>query len=165
MRVFWIVLLIFIGSCSPTKWAIEHRDKVCDMLNCCPVSGVKTNISITTDTTLKETYDYKTDSTGFYMYLRCDSNNKVLLDRVDQLHQQKDSIRTKLEANKLTVTGYYRDSLKTEKETIKEVKTRVDTITVRETVYKEKKVNHVPWYFWLIGGVALAGTFLLGIKL
>lgn len=165
MRAFWIILLIFTVSCSPSRWAMENRAEVCEMLNCCPTTGVKTTISVSTDTTLKESYSYRLDSMGFMMYLRCDSNNMVLLDRVEQLDKEKDSIRTKLEANKLSVTGYNRDSLKTETETITKFKTRIDTVTVRETVYRTKEVDHVPWYLWLIVGGAVAGAFIFGLKL
>lgn len=166
MKAIWIILfLFFVASCTPMKWATEHRDELCDMLNCCPTTGLKTSITIESDTAIGTNYVPKIDTFGFSLFARCDSNNQVLLERVEQLDKEKDSIRTEMESDRITVTGYSKDSSKTINKEVTTLKTRTDTVTVKETVYRTKEVDHVPWYFWVITGAALIGIFILGLRL
>lgn len=168
MRLFLIsILIIFLSSCGHYRWIHKHEDEVCAILDCCPQDTSFSSVTLENDTAIKPIYSQVEDSSFFNYYLRCDSNNQVLLQKVENLSQDKDSIRYELRNNILRTRSYWRDSIETLHRIIQTTKTRKDTIIMTETEIKEvpKRTPFTPWYIFVGFGVVILGAFILGNKI
>lgn len=161
--IILLVLITFTGCKSYKEWMYDNEGYVCKELECCEYNTLPGKDSLMeSDTSYVPMFIKYTDSSGYDMYFRCDSNNRVLLTRVDRLKDDKDSISYVMKKQRLRVKHFYQDSIKYYRRQIKELETRVDTVVVNKKVPVEVKEKYIPWWTWVILGATVVSSLFIG---
>lgn len=165
-RLYLLILfLVLVSSCSHYKWAIDNRAEVCDFLYCSKTDSIKRLITIVRDTSIVIKKKEVNDSLYLDYYLACDSNNNVILEKLVEVKNDKDSVKSELINNILKVKAYYKDSIKYYKKLIKETTAKTDTIYQTEKEYFPVEKPFIPWYAWVLVGIGLLLAFIAGAKI
>jgi hypothetical protein len=163
MRQILILILIFIAtSCGLYhKWLKNNREDILRFYGAVPVLKVEkgniTNDSVKYTDVRMEPF---LDSLEWMMFLECDSNYNVLLNRIEG----EDSIQTELKNNQLQVKGYLLDSIQILHETIEIMKMRTDTVFLEKKVEVPIEKPYTPWWVWMTWGVSIVIVFWIGMK-
>lgn len=164
--LIFILFALILSSCSHYRWIHKNRDEVCEILDCGEIDSTRTQIKFKTDTIREHEFIIEQQDSGLFdLYLDCDSNNQVILNKVDKLRSREDSIRYELKDEKLSVISYYTDTIESLKERIKIERTRSDTTYITKKVPEIVREDHVPIGFWVIGSVVLVLAFIFGIRI
>jgi hypothetical protein len=156
--LFVSVLLVILSSCSHEKWLVKNIDYVRAKV-CVNGDTIKTHIHDTIIRWQTETF-IEPDFSSIDMVFECDSNNKVLLSKIDQLTGNRINMTYLLRDNKLTIQAKT-DSITYLWNLVKEIKGIDSTIYVDRPVYVENEVKVTPWWDYVLFSVL--GIVILGL--
>jgi hypothetical protein len=143
-----ILIGTLLAGCTPYRYLERHKDEIC--AKCIEENTVqitKDSIITTTDTLWIDASENIIDSTYTELYFECDSNNQVLMTKVEKVKESGRILSEyKFKNNVLTVQNKsYQDSIQELRTTIKHLQNNVKI--VEKTINKEV----VPKWVYITG--------------
>lgn len=141
-------VLLFVTSCVPHRYLEKHETEICnECIDKYTVQSVKDSVIIKTDTLWIDVSENIIDSTYTELYFECDSDNQVLMTKVEKIKESGQILSEyKFKNNVLTVQNKaYRDSIQQLRTIIEKNKNNVQVVT------KTVKEQVIPKWIYLIG--------------
>lgn len=158
------ILIGALFSCTPYRYLNNHKDEIC--ATCITENTIDTLIVETTHTDTLWTIDSLIDSSYTELFLECDSNNNVLLTKINKVSGTNKTVsKYVLQNNVLSVLNRtYIDSIQVLNLKVNKLKNSVQII--EKPVVQEKKplILKIIYSIIVILGVVALIIFLKIIK-
>lgn len=152
--VYLILCILFISACVPYRWMHKHESELCGYAaKICPPNKDTIIEHTVYDTIWKDSVEYEFDLAQYELFLECDSNNNVLISKVDSVTKNKILIDYLLKNNKLSLRAYS-DSIKHLYTIIKELQTNQQVKIVTKIV-PGPTVKVTPVWIWIVLGLMI----------
>jgi hypothetical protein len=142
-----ILTLLFIVSCTPHRYLAKHETEICNKcIDKYTVQTIKDSIITKIDTLWIDVSENIIDSTYTELYFECDSDNQVLMTKIEKIKESGQILsQYKFKNNILTVQNKsYQDSIQELRTIIEHNKNNVQIV---EKIIKEKIVSK--WIYFV----------------